>query len=90
MTMNTMQLLHATRLKNIFQKEVAGKLNCKTTDVYWEFMTETPAPVAAALSKADNALKEKIKEEVYQAVHQRYAEGPVMIDSGALVIGGEK
>jgi ubiquinone/menaquinone biosynthesis C-methylase UbiE len=77
-------------LKNIAQREVAGKLNCKTADVYWNMMTEIGAPIVAALNKADEAMREKIKREVYQAVNQKYPEGDVMIDSSALVIYGEK
>jgi ubiquinone/menaquinone biosynthesis C-methylase UbiE len=78
-------------LKNISQKEIAGKLNCKTTDVYWNMITDIGAPVVAALSKANEAMKEKIKMEVYQAVAQKYPDGKnVMIDSSALVIYGEK
>jgi len=77
-------------LKNITQKEITGKLNCQTTDTYWIMMTEIAAPIVAALSKADEATKEKIKREVYHAVDQRYPAGDVMIDSSALVIYGEK
>lgn len=76
--------------KNIYQTEVAGKLKSKTTDVYWNMMTEVGAPIVAALSKADETMKEKIKKEVYQAVNQEYPDGNVMIDSSALVIYGEK
>lgn len=76
--------------KNVAAYEVAGKLNCKTTDVYWNMMNEVAAPVVAALSKADDALKEKIKNEVYSLVNQKYPEGSVIIDSSALVIYGEK
>jgi len=77
-------------LKNISVKEIAGKLNCKTTDVYWNAMNEVAAPVVAALSKADAATKEKIKNEVYQAVNQRYPDGNIQIESSALVVYGEK
>lgn len=77
-------------LKNISAKEVNGKLNCKTTDVYWNMMTEIGAPIVAALSKADEAMKEKIKKEVYQAVNQKYPDGNIVIDSSANVIYGEK
>lgn len=77
-------------LKNITQKEIAGKLNSKTTDVYWNMMTEVGAPVVAALSKADDAMKAKIKGEVYQALNQKYPNGNIVIDSSALVIYGEK
>ena len=77
-------------LKNITQKEVSGKLNCKTTDAYWGMQTEVGAPIVAALGKADDATKEKIKTEVYQLLNDKYPDGNVCIDSGALVIYGEK
>lgn len=77
-------------LKNVSVKEVAGKLNCQTADVYWNAMTEVAAPVVAALGGADAAMKEKIKKEVYQAVNQKFPDGNVQIDSSALVVYGEK
>ena len=75
---------------NVSQHEVTGKLLCNTTDVYWNMMTEVAAPIVAALSKADDAMKEKIKKEVYQAINERYPGGNVQMDSSALVICGEK
>lgn len=77
-------------LKNISQKEISGKLNSRTTDVYWNMMTEVAAPVVAALSKADDAVKAKIKGEVYQALNHKYPDGNILIDSSALIIYGEK
>ena len=77
-------------LKNISEKEVAGRLNCKTTDVYWNMMNEIGAPIVAALSKTDESTREKIKREVYQAVQQKYPDGNIAIDSSARVIYGEK
>ncbi|MBX7151813.1 class I SAM-dependent methyltransferase [bacterium] len=77
-------------LKNISVKEITGKLNCQTADVYWNVMTELAAPVVAALSKADDAMKHTIKNDVFQAINQRYPTGNVVIESGALVIYGEK
>jgi ubiquinone/menaquinone biosynthesis C-methylase UbiE len=76
--------------RNISQNEVAGRFLFKTTDNYWSMMTEVGAPIVAALSKADEAMKAKIKAEVYQVVNQKYREGEVVIDSSALVIYGEK
>ena len=43
----------------------------------------------AALFVVD-VMKEKIKNEVYQLVNQKYPDGNVVIDSSALVIYGEK
>lgn len=53
-------------------------------------MTEVGAPIVAALSKADDAMKEKIKREVYQIVNEKFPDGNVVIDSSALIIYGEK
>lgn len=77
-------------LKNTSEKEITGKLKCETADGYWNMMTEVAAPFVAALSKADDAMRNKIKEEVYEAVEQKYPDGNVTIDSSALVIYGEK
>ena len=75
-------------LKNISEKEVVGKLTCSTLDVYWSFITEVSSPVA--FSKADNALKLQIKEEILGKVKQKYPSGNIAIDSNAIVICGEK
>ena len=83
-------LLKEAGFKNISEKEVEGKLNAGTPDVYWNFMTEIAAPVVAALSKADDQQKEKIKKEVFEAVVNRFPDGNTMIDSSALVIYAEK
>ncbi|WNM18697.1 class I SAM-dependent methyltransferase [Flavobacterium capsici] len=84
------ELFSEAGLKNISEKEVTSKLNSKTSDVYWNMMNEIAAPVVGALSKADDAMKRKIKEEVYQALNEKYPDGNIMIDSSATVIYGEK
>lgn len=83
-------LFQQAGFKNTSEKEVAGKLNSKTADVYWNMMTEVAAPFVAALNQADDAMKEKIKSEVYQPLAEKYPDGNVTIDSSALVIYGEK
>lgn len=83
-------LLKQVGLKNTSEKEVTGKLKSGTTDVYWNMMTEVAAPFVAALSKADDAIKAKIKHEVYQMLNQKYPDENIMIDASALVIYGEK
>lgn len=77
-------------LKHVTEKEISGKLRVGTADVYWNVMTEVGAPIVAALSKADEAMKAKIKKEVLEIMNQKYPEGKVEIDSSALVIYGEK
>ncbi len=83
-------LFHQAGFKNTSETEVNGKLKCGSTDVYWNMMTEVAAPIVASLSKADDALKEKIKQEVYQVVNEKYPDGNIRINSGTLVIYGEK
>jgi ubiquinone/menaquinone biosynthesis C-methylase UbiE len=85
-----LDLYQKAGLKNTIEKEVNGQLKCGTTDVYWNMMTEVAAPFVAALSKADETMKNKIKEEVYQIVNQKYPDGNVFIDASALVIYGQK
>jgi hypothetical protein len=77
-------------LQQISVTEVIAKLNVGSTDVYWKFMNEVAAPVVAALSKADEEMKVKIKREVFELVDQKYPRGNISIDSGALVIYGVK
>jgi len=76
--------------KNISVTEVNAKLNCGTTDVYWNVMTEVAAPVVAALANADEQQKEKIKMEVYLAINKMYPLQHIKVDGSALVIYGEK
>ena len=83
-------LFEQAGLKNVSQIEITGKLNAGTTDTYWCMMNEVGAPTVAALSKADDATREKIRKEVYEAISQQFPDGKIMIESSALVIYGEK
>lgn len=69
----------------ISEKEINSKLLCGTTDVYWDMMMEIAAPFVSALSKADDAMKAKIKKEVYELVNTEYP-GEVNFNSSAIVI----
>ena len=85
-----LNLYQQAGLENTSEKEISGNLNCGTTEVYWNMMTEVAAPFVSALSKADEPMKEKIKEEVFQIVNQKYPDGKVLMDASALVIYGQK
>ena len=76
--------------KNISSSEINGKLNAGTTDIYWNMMTEVGAPIVAALSKADDATKTKIKKEVFELINSKYPDGNTVLDSSAIVYYGEK
>lgn len=83
-------LFRQAGLKNISQSELPGLLNCGTAETYWSFMSEVVGPVVSALSQADSETKEKIKDEVFQLVNQKYPDGNVLIDASALIISGKK
>lgn len=84
------ELFNQAGLKNVTQHEVKGKLRCNTAEVYWKMMTDVGAPIVAILNKTDEVLKEKIKNEVFQAVNDKFSDENVIIESSALVICGEK
>ncbi|WP_324671325.1 class I SAM-dependent methyltransferase [Hymenobacter sp. GOD-10R] len=74
----------------VAEKEVTGKMNCGSNDMYWSLMTEVAAPVVAAMSNADDAVKEKIREEVFALIDQLYPDKKAAIDFGAIVVSGKK
>ncbi|MGG9962282.1 class I SAM-dependent methyltransferase [Ferruginibacter sp. SUN106] len=76
--------------KNIQEEEVTTTLNAGTAEVYWNMMTEVGAPIVAALSKADDAMRQKIKSEVFELINSRYPEGKVAVEGSALVISAIK
>lgn len=84
------EIFETAGFKNISEQEVTTKLNTGTVDTYWNMMTEVGAPIVAALSKADDTLRQKIKDEVFELVSQRYPDGNVAIDGSAIVISAEK
>ena len=81
-------LFREAGLKNIREREVAGKLFCETYETYWNFITETVSPVA--FFKADETIKRQIKEEVIGRVKAKYTNGNISLDSSAIIISGQK
>jgi ubiquinone/menaquinone biosynthesis C-methylase UbiE len=83
-------LFREAGLKNVSEKEITGKVNYGSNETYWSFMNEVVAPVVSAMSKADDAMKEKIKEEVFELVDQKYPDKKASLDYGAVIVYGEK
>ena len=81
-------LFRKAGLKNVREKEVAFKLHCGTLETYWNFITETASPVA--FFKADEMIKQQIKEEVVGRVKEKYANGNISLDSCVIIISGQK
>lgn len=83
-------ILNSAGFRHVSESDVKVELHAGTTDVYWNFMTDVVAPVVAALSKADDAMKARIKSEVLASVLQKHPEGKVAIEGSAIVVYGVK
>ena len=83
-------ILENSGFKNIQEQPVIGKIVYKDFEHMWEMMNEVAAPVVGALSKADDAMKEKIKNEARELSKQYETDKGLELDYGALVISGSK
>ena len=83
------EIFEKAGFKNITEKEVLTKLKSGTVDTYWNMMTEVGAPIVAALSKADDSIRGKIRNEVFNLVKKKYPDY-VAIDGSAIVISATK
>lgn len=83
-------LFQQAGFKNTTEKEVDVRLNFGTINRYWTMITEVTPPLVAALKNADEAMKQKIKNEVHQLVKERYPDGNIIMEGNALVVFGEK
>jgi SAM-dependent methyltransferase len=75
-------------LRQITEKEIAGKLECGSPDTYWTMQNEVGAPIVAAMSKADEAARQIIKTETYAQFQSKFPDSAV--DYAATVICGQK
>jgi len=77
--------------KNIIHEEVATNAEAESVDFLWTYMNEVAAPVVQAMSKADDGMKLKIKDEIFQGIKQKHPEtGPLKMESQAVVYYMEK
>jgi hypothetical protein len=77
-------------LKNISEKEITGKVKYGNKNNYWNFMNDVVAPVVSAMSKAENGMKVKIKDEVFELIDSKIPDKKTELDYGAMVVYGEK
>lgn len=84
------EIFEKAGFKNYHEKEIATTLKAGTLENYWSMMTEVGAPIIAALNKAGEVMKAKIKKEVFELVNQKYPEGFLAIDASALIITAVK
>jgi ubiquinone/menaquinone biosynthesis C-methylase UbiE len=78
-------------LKNILVKEINANGEAESFEQFWEYMNDLAAPVVAAMGKADDATKKKIKNEVSDSFRQKYpGEKLFTLEYQALLIYAEK
>jgi SAM-dependent methyltransferase len=83
------EIFEKAGFKNITETEVPTVMPVHSAERYWDCTTEVAAPVVAALSKADEATTEKIRNEVYSRISEKYP-GDVALEASALVFTAEK
>lgn len=75
---------------NVEEQEITGKNHYKNFADMWTQMNEVAAPVVNAMSKADDATKQKIKSELKTMVAPFQTENGLLLDFSALVISANK
>lgn len=83
-------IMQKSGFKNIQEQTVSGKVLYAGFDEMWQMMNEVAAPVVGALSKADEAMKQKIKAEAEQQSEQYHTVKGLELDYESLVISGNK
>ncbi len=80
-------LLREAGLAKVTEKVISGQVTYESAAHYWTMMTEVAAPVAGALSQAGEAVRDRIKEELFAAL--RNDRGSVTLDFSARIVAGE-
>jgi ubiquinone/menaquinone biosynthesis C-methylase UbiE len=84
-------LLKQAGFKNVAHLEINHKAESDSLEVLWTYMNEVIAPVVAAMSKADEAMKAKIKKEVFEGIRQRHpGNGALKLDAQSILYFAEK
>lgn len=83
-------IFSAAGLHNVTERTVDGEMHFDSQEMFWNFHTEVAAPVVAALSKADEAMKATIKAQVFQLLHEKYPGDHPAPHFSSLIIYGEK
>jgi ubiquinone/menaquinone biosynthesis C-methylase UbiE len=77
-------------LRNIREWEIQGKLDCRSNENYWNFMTEVIAPVVSALNKANNEMRAKIKQDCFELINAKFPDNMTSLDYSAILVSGNR
>lgn len=84
------QIFKDAGLKNISETVIDSSLKMDDNEMFWKMHTEVGAPIVAALNKADEAMKTKIKADTFSQLDEKFKGQPVTPEASALIIYGEK
>ena len=84
------QLFKDASLKNISETVIDSSLRMENNEMFWKMHTEVGAPIEAALNKADEEMKAKIKADTFRQLDEKFKGQPVTPEASALIIYGEK
>ncbi len=83
-------LLENAGFKNVKEQEINGKVRYESFDHFWTMTNEVAAPVAGAMSGADDDMRSKIKSEVKSFLDQYPGEEGIELEYCSLILSGDK
>ncbi|QMW05764.1 class I SAM-dependent methyltransferase [Spirosoma foliorum] len=83
-------LLEAAGLSGVTETVLSGQVIYSSPDEYWTNMNEVAAPVVAALKQTDSETINRIKEEVWALLKEKYGNGELALPFSTLIIQGSK
>lgn len=85
------KIFETAGFKNVEVKEKLDQGEAESFESYWEYMNDVAAPVVSALSKADDKMRSKIKQEAKEGFNKKQSgSGPVKLDYSALIFSAKK
>ncbi|MDQ2720664.1 MAG: class I SAM-dependent methyltransferase [Bacteroidota bacterium] len=84
------QVFKEAGLKNISETVIDSSLKMDNNEMFWKMHREVGAPIVAALNKADDEMKAKIKADTFSQLDEKFKGKPVTPGASALIIYGEK
>ncbi len=81
-------LFNEAGLNNVSEENLDGIIDYGSNEFYWANMTEIAAPVMVAIAKADDQLKEKIRNEVFAGINNNYP--GARFSYGTIIISGTR
>jgi len=83
-------ILRKAGLKNVTETEVSGSVVYDDIENYWQMMNEVAAPVVAAMSKASDETKNKIRKDLESVLKEKLNTSGLSLPYSSIVIKGKK